>query len=68
MGQSWQIMLAVPEGGIRDEHLLGGVGHDELVIKVNTGNLGVGEDIPHQVGFVHLHQPVLPELRVLVIQ
>ena len=61
-------LLPIPEGGVGDEHVLRGVGHNELVIKVDTGNLAIREDVPHQVGFVHLHQPILPEMRVLVIQ
>ena len=61
-------LLAVPEGGVGEQHVLGGRGHDEFIVEIDAGHLGIGKDIPHQIGLIHLLQAVLPVGRVLVIQ
>ena len=61
-------LLPVPEGGVGEQHLLGGLGHDEFVVEVDAGHFRVGEDVPHQVGLFHLLQPMMPESGVLMIQ
>ena len=61
-------LLAVPEGGVGEQHLLRRRGQDEFVVEIDAGHLGVGKDIPHQIGFIHFLQAILPMGRVLVIQ
>ena len=61
-------LLPIPEGGVGEQHLLGGLGHDEFVVEVDAGHFRVREDVPHQVGLFHLLQAMLPEGGVLMIQ
>ena len=64
----WPGLLPIPEGGVGEQHLLRGLGHDEFVIEVDAGHFRVREDVPHQVGLFHLLQFVVPKGGVLMIQ
>ena len=61
-------LLAVTEGRVRDEDVLGGAHRDELVIEDDPAHLVVGEDVLLQVGLVDVLHLVAPEFRVLVIE
>jgi hypothetical protein len=61
-------LLPIPEGGVREQHLLRGTGHNEFVVEVDTGHFRIGEEVPHQVGLIHLLQPMMPKSGVLMIQ
>ncbi len=44
-------LLAISEGGTRDEHLLGGINRDILMVEFNLAGLLIGGDIPIEVRF-----------------
>jgi hypothetical protein len=61
-------LLAVAEGRVGDEDLLGRAHHDELVVEHDTADLVVGEDVFLEVRLVHVLDFIAPEFRVLVIE
>lgn len=44
-------LLAISEGGTRDENLLGGINKDILMVEFNLAGLPIGGDIPIEVRF-----------------
>ena len=61
-------LLAVPEGRVGDEDVLGGAHRDELVIEDDAADLFVGEDVFLEVRLIDVLHLIAPEFRVLVIE
>ena len=59
--------MSVAEGGVGDEHPGRRFGNEITVVKVDHGDLVVGEDPPHEIGLLDVLEPGLMGLRMNVI-